>query len=70
MSAVVCSACGGAMRAERVTMADGRRRFTLTCDACWESPIVEYSRRRPVHAWFGGEFFLVGYINAPAEATA
>lgn len=64
MSAVVC-VCGGDMVAERIYLPDGRRRFTLTCELCWDG-VVEYSRRQPVEAIIGGEMVLVGYINVPA----
>lgn len=53
------------MVAERVQLPDGRRRFTLTCDICWDG-IVEYSRREAVEAMCGGRLELIGYINVPA----
>lgn len=68
MSAVVC-VCGGDMTVERVNMPDGRRRFTLTCDQCWDG-LVEYTRRQAVEAFVGGEKTLIGYIDVPAAHLA
>jgi hypothetical protein len=64
MSAVVCS-CGGNMTVERVELADGRRRFSLTCDDCWDG-IVEYSRSELVEVMLGGEMVALGYVRVPA----
>lgn len=68
MSAVVCSSCGGDMTIERVHLADGRQRMSLTCDECWDG-IVEYTRREEVWARMGNEHVLIGRITVPAEAT-
>lgn len=67
MSAVVCSECGGNMTAERVKLPGGRTRFTLTCDECWDSPVVEVTRRKLIEARMGNQIVPIGYINVPAD---
>lgn len=64
MTAVVCQ-CGGDMVAERVQLPDGRQRFSLTCEVCWDG-IAEYSRPEEVRVMLRGEWVSVGTIRVPA----
>jgi hypothetical protein len=62
---VPVTCCGQDMTAERIELPDGRRKFTLSCEVCWDS-IVEFTRPHTVEAMHNGEMITIGTIRVPA----
>jgi hypothetical protein len=62
---VPVTCCGQDMTAERIELPDGRRRFTLSCEVCWEST-VEFSRPEVITTMYRGNLITVGTIRVPA----